>query len=345
MGNSIEKIIVAFGFQVENVNYSPIGNGLINATFLLQEKVEFKDYILQEINRHVFKEPHKIAKNIRITANYLTKHFPDYLFPSPIQTVDGKEMACINNSYWRLIPYIENSIVFDEVDSVEIAYQAAKTFAGFTKRLNDCPLDDIQHTIPNFHNLSLRVEQFEKAIQAAQRDRLNHAESLIQKLKHYLFIEDIYKEWTTSPEFKQRLQHHDTKISNVLLHQSSNQGLCVIDLDTLMTGYIFSDFGDMVRTYLSPVSENETDLDKIIVRKEYFEAIQKGYLEEKGEVMTPKEKESLFNAGLIMIYMQSLRFLTDYLNRDAYYRVNYPLHNYDRAMNQFILLHRYMKLQ
>lgn len=344
MGNSFEKVIAAFGFQVENVNCSPIGNGLINATFLLLDNITRKEYILQEINRIVFKDPRKIAGNIRITANYLTKHFPDYLFPSPIQTMDGEEMICINDSCWRLMPYIGNSVVFDAVHSSEIAYQAAKAFAGFTKRLDACSLGQIQHTIPDFHNLSLRVEQFQNAIQKAQKDRLSYAEALIKQLNTYLFIEDLYIDWTTSPEFKQRLQHHDTKISNVLLHKTTHQGLCVIDLDTLMPGFIFSDFGDMVRTYLSPVTENEKDLDKIIVRKEYFEAIQKGYLEEKGEVMTQREKESLFNAGLIMIYMQSLRFLTDFLNGDMYYRVDYPLHNFDRAMNQFTLLDRYSRM-
>jgi hypothetical protein len=137
--------------------------------------------------------------------------------------------------------------------------------------------------------------------------------------------------------------HHDTKINNVLLNKDTYEGICVCDLDTLMPGKIISDLGDMVRTYVCPVSEEERDFSLIVIRDEYYEALMQGYLAEIGGTLTKVEKEQLFFAGKFMIYMQGIRFLTDYLNGDVYYPIKYPAHNYDRAKNQLVLLRRLME--
>ena len=341
MERKFDSILTQFGFNKEDFDYSPIGNGLINHTFCLTNRLSAQQFILQEINSTVFKNPEKIAKNIRLTSDYLKIHYPNYLFLEPLKSIEKQDLVVREGSFWRLLPFIKNAIAYDVVDTPEKAYEAAKTFGGLTRRLEGCDLTLFECVLDNFHDLTFRTDQFTQALKNGDPDRLSTAESLIQQLKKYNFIEEIYSEWINSEKYKLRIQHHDTKLSNVLLHEETYKGLCVIDLDTLMPGYIFSDFGDMMRTYLSPVSEEETDLEKIIVRSDYFNMITKGYLEEVGAILTTEEKKALFNAGLIMMYMQSLRFLTDYLNGDVYYKIHSPKHNYERALNQFTLLERY----
>ena len=174
----------------------------------------------------------------------------------------------------------------------------------------------------------------------AKEERKQFAEELVEQFLRHSDIAVTFEALKTDPEFSDRLMHHDTKINNVLLRKGSYEGICVCDLDTLMPGKIISDLGDMVRTYVCPVSEEERDFSQIQVREEYYEALMKGYLSEVGGTLSDTEKAHLFYAGKFMIYMQGIRFLTDYLNGDVYYPVKHPQHNYDRAMNQLTLLER-----
>jgi thiamine kinase-like enzyme len=192
-------------------------------------------------------------------------------------------------------------------------------------------------TLPDFHNLSLRYRQFEHALKTGNPARIEDAAEIVFAIKQNKNIVDKYE--TGKDKFTIRVTHHDTKISNVLFDEAG-KGLCVIDLDTVMPGYFISDLGDMMRTYICPVSEEEKDFSKIIIRKEFYDAVVEGYLSEMGEVLTASEKEYFHFAGEFMIYMQALRFLTDHLNNDIYYGAKYEGHNFVRAGNQLSLLQR-----
>jgi thiamine kinase-like enzyme len=183
----------------------------------------------------------------------------------------------------------------------------------------------------------LRYAQFETAIKEGNKERIKQSAIIISFLKNQYEIVSISEQISNNPGFKKRVTHHDSKISNVLFDKN-NRGLCVIDLDTVMPGYFISDFGDMMRTYLSPVSEEEKDLTKIEIRDEYFKAIADGYLSEMENELSAVEKKYLVYAGKFMIYMQALRFLTDHLNNDVYYGAKYDGHNFVRANSQATLL-------
>lgn len=318
----------------------PFGTGLINHTWKIDNGPD--QFILQRINDAVFKDPSLIAGNIRIISHFLAAHHPHYLFVTPEKTLEGEDMLYINDGYFRLFPFVQDSHTIDVVNSTVQAYEAAKQFGRFTKLLCNFPCDQLHITLPDFHNLSLRYQQFENAIAEGNAARIKEADATIEFLKNNRSIVATSEQLQENPAFKKRVTHHDTKISNVLFDKNDH-GLCVIDLDTVMPGYFISDVGDMLRTYLSPVSEEETDFNKIEIRTDYFKAIAAGYLEEMKEELSESEKAHFIYAGKFMIYMQALRFLTDYFNNDLYYGSKYEGHNFMRAKNQVVLLEKLME--
>jgi Ser/Thr protein kinase RdoA (MazF antagonist) len=334
----INMVLEAFSIKDDPMTITPIYQGLINSTW----KVEAPNhaYIVQKVNAYVFKQPEDIAYNLQAIADYLELKHADYLFTSPVKAPDGNAMIKLDeNEYYRVFPFIKNSHSIDIVTTAEEAYEAARQFAGFTAKLADFDANQLRITIPSFHDLTLRYQQFEEALKNGSAARISEAEATIQSLKEFSYIADEYEKIKKNADFKIRVTHHDTKISNVLFDHEG-KGLCVIDLDTVMPGYFISDLGDMMRTYLSPVSEEEKDYAKIEIREKVYEAIIDGYLSEMSGELTPTEKEYIPYAGKFMIYMQSLRFITDYLNNDAYYGAAYPGHNFIRGKNQLSLLQR-----
>jgi Ser/Thr protein kinase RdoA (MazF antagonist) len=329
-------ILKEFSIDGEDMVAEAFGSGLINHTWLI--KNAGKKYILQKINTNVFTEPQNIDNNIRQLGAYLTRFYPGYLFTKPLCTVNNKSLVETNgNNSFRLFHFVEGSHSYTVVKDKELAYEAARQFGKFTRLLSAFDITRLTITLPDFHNLSLRYKQFEEAISNTSPERFIKAGDIIKKLKDYRYIVNTYESILQNPAFKKRVTHHDTKISNVLF-DSNNKGLCVIDLDTVMPGYFISDVGDMMRTYLSPAGEEETDLSKIEIREDYFQAIVNGYLGEMQDELTAAEKDYFIYAGKFMIYMQALRFMTDYLNNDIYYGAKYELHNFNRAVNQLILL-------
>ena len=330
-----KTILNEFGIE-PNTSVKPFGSGLINNTWLISENDN--EFILQRINQNVFKDPFAIATNIHMVCDHLKNQHPDYLFPCPRKTVAGDNMAFIENEgYFRMFPFIKNSHTIDVVNSSSQAYEAAKQFGRFTNLLSGFPVDKLKITLPDFHNLPLRYSQFKTAIKEGNKERIKQSATMIGFLEDQQEIVSISKQINNSPAFKKRVTHHDAKINNVLF-DDSNKGLCVVDLDTVMPGYFISDFGDMMRTYLSPVSEEEKDISKIEIREEYFKAIADGYLSEMEKELTTVEKRYLVYAGKFMVFMQALRFLTDYLNNDNYYGSKYEGQNFIRAKNQVYLL-------
>lgn len=330
-----ETVFKEYGIDT-NSTVKPFGSGLINNTWLISDKGN--DFILQRINHNVFKHPFDIATNIHLVCDHLKSEHPGYLFPCPRKTINGDNMAFIENEgYFRVFPFVKNSHTIDIVNSPSQAYEAAKQFGRFTNLLSKFPVENLKITLPDFHNLPLRYSQFETAIKNGNKERIKEAVTIIDFLKEQYEIVKISEQISNDHDFKKRVTHHDSKISNVLFDEDDH-GLCVIDLDTVMPGYFISDFGDMMRTYLSPVSEEEKDLSKIEIREDYFKAIADGYLSEMGNELSATEKKYLVYAGKFMTYMQALRFLTDHLNNDIYYGAKYVGHNFIRANNQVSLL-------
>ena len=335
-----ETIFKEFGIDT-NASVKPFGSGLINNTWLISENEN--DLILQRINHNVFKTPFDIATNIRLICEYLKANHPDHLFVCPRKSIAGNEMIFVKDEgYFRLFPFIKNSHTSDVVVSPSQAYEAARQFGRFTNLLSAFPVDKLKITLPDFHNLPLRYAQFEIAIKQGNKERIKQATAIISFLKDHHEIVSISEQINKNTGFKKRVTHHDSKISNVLFDEN-DRGLCVIDLDTVMPGYFISDFGDMMRTYLSPVSEEEKDLSKIEIREDYFKAITEGFLSEIGNELSTVEKKYLVYAGKFMIYMQALRFLTDHLNNDIYYGAKYEDHNFRRANNQVTLLKKILE--
>ena len=337
-----ESIWDAYGFNKEWIVMIPFGNGLINNTWKIQ--VGANQYILQNINQQVFKDPTTIASNISLVAAYLAKHYPNYLFIAPVKTKAGTEMVLVDNIYFRLFHFVEDSHAKTVLQTADEAYEAAKQFGRFTKLLSGFDTDLLKNTLPKFHDLSERDQQFEDAIKEGNQDRKRHCSKLIETIQQHKHITQRYLSIVADPAFKLRVTHHDTKISNVLF-DVNDKAICVIDLDTLMPGYFISDLGDMMRTYLCPVSEEESDFSKITIREDFYHAIIQGYCEEMELELTLAEKDALFYAGQFMIYMQALRFMTDYLNNDRYYGASYPEQNLVRAGNQMVLLERLMEIE
>jgi Ser/Thr protein kinase RdoA (MazF antagonist) len=332
----LEPILKAYGLSETTCKIEPFGSGLINNTW--QVSANETDYILQRINNAVFKKPHNIANNISVIAAHLKQHHPDYLFVSPCQNTEGGQMLYLKDEgYFRMFPFMPNSHSKDVVETPEQAYQAAAQFGRFTRLLSGLEIAKIKTTIPHFHDIGLRYKQFLTALKNGNPQRIDESKDLINALLKQVDIVKEYKAIQANPHFKIRVTHHDTKISNVLFDQN-DKGLCVIDLDTVMQGYFISDVGDMMRTYLSPVSEEEQDFSKITVRDDFYKAIVQGYFDEMKDELTDTEKNYFFYAGKFLIYMQALRFLTDYLNNDVYYGSKYEGHNFMRAKNQMVLL-------
>ncbi|MCO6498264.1 MAG: aminoglycoside phosphotransferase family protein [Chitinophagaceae bacterium] len=337
--NGLQEVLRSFGIGGAEVH--PFGTGLINSTWKV--KTAEKNFILQKINTNVFKKPEDLGYNIRLIADYLAAHYPDYYFIAPLKTVSGEDLCHYEDSWYRLAPFAEGSHSFDVVSDADHAYEAAKQFGRFTRVLSGLDASQLRVTIPDFHNLELRFNQFTNAVAMGNKERIRQSADEIEALMSQKQIVERYKEIVADPQFRLRITHHDTKISNVLF-DTGRKGMCVIDLDTVMPGYFISDVGDMMRTYLSPVSEEEKDFSKIVVRKDIFDAIVKGYSEEMEGELTDREQTAFLYAGEFMIYMQALRFLTDHLQDDVYYGAKYEGHNYVRAGNQITLLLRLQEL-
>ena len=332
----LDNILKDFGLGIDLFRVEQINAGYINQTYKLTGD---KTYILQRLNRNVFKRPEVVASNIRVAANYIKQHHPDYLFLSGIKTMSGKEMSCDAEGFpWRLFPYIANTITINKVETEAEAFNAASGFARLTRMLEGVDASLFEPTINRFHDLSLRYQQFEDALSKSTAERREEAAEAIAACQHYIYLVDRYDQLIVSGDLKLRIMHNDTKINNILFDATTRNDVCVIDLDTLMPGYFIYDLGDMIRTFVSPVDEEEKDLSKIKVRQNICDALVKGYLTEMNGVLTDKEKDSIEFSGQMMTYIMALRMLADFLNGDIYYHTTYPRQNLIRARNQLRLL-------
>lgn len=327
------QIAAAYGWEDPVVE--PVATGLINNSWKLM--VGPQTFLLQRVNTAVFRHPSQIDANLRMLAEYLSANAPGYLFTAPVLNEHGEGLMEIDKKCYRVFPFIPGSHTIDVVEDPAQAFAGAEQFGKFTAVLDGFDARRLRITLPDFHNLQLRAVQFDSAVKDGIPERLAESGDLTRYLQSMSGIVDRYRSFLAGKDVRVRVTHHDTKISNVLLDEDG-KGLCVIDLDTVMPGYFLSDVGDMFRTYVCPVSEEEKDLDKIVVRPAYLDAVRQGYLEGMAGSLTNFELDHFHFAGTMLIYMQAIRFLTDYLTGDKYYGSRYPGQNLVRAKNQGRLL-------
>ncbi len=328
--------ILAHFVEFDIASIFSFGKGHINHTYLCEVQkggVEQK-YILQKINQNVFEQPERVMENMVAIGQHI-KEKSDYplLNLMPIAARSGDYFVLENKGYWRLLPFIENTITYSKAANPDQAYQAAKGYGKFIKVLFDFPIEKLHLTIPNFHNSTLRMLHLNNAIKEASENRKHLAKETIQ----YILQEAEVFDWIDSFKLPLRVTHNDTKIDNVLMHKETQKAVCVIDLDTVMPGSLLSDFGDMVRTFTNSEEEDAPNLQDVALRAAIFEALSVGFLEELSDVMSETEKEHLLNGAKWIILEQAVRFLADFLQNDVYYKTQYDTHNLVRAKNQIAL--------
>ncbi len=332
----ISQIVKRFGLTPGSYTVQAIGSGYIHQTYRLTGE---KSFVLQRVNKNVFPEPEVIASNLGAAADYLRTKHPDFLFLTPIPTTSGEGMTYAGDGFpWRLFPYFDNTFTIDKVESEAMAFSAAAAFGRLTRTLSGADLQLFHPTIERFHDLSWRWEQFQDALCHGRKDRLTTAAAEIHAAEGFRHLVDEYNNLTGSGLLVPRITHNDTKINNVLFDATTGEATCAIDLDTLMPGYFIYDVGDMIRTFVSPVDEEERDLSKVIVRPNIYRALIDGYMSEMENVLTEAEKGAVAFSGKMMTFIMALRMLTDFLNGDVYYQIRYDDQNLVRAKNQFKLL-------
>lgn len=332
----VGKILSSFGINDAGASINPIGNGHINKTYKVTTGKD--SFILQKINKSVFTRPEIIANNLEYAREYLFNVDPEYIFTAPLRATDGQTLVYDDTGDpWRLYNYIEDTFTIDDVQTLDQAYEAATAFGRFGRLMKGCELSRFRPTIDRFHDLGLRYEQFQSALNSASSTVKAAAAEEIKKAIGFQKYVEQYKSIIASKTLVPGIFHNDTKINNVLFARNSNEAIAVIDLDTVMEGYFIYDLGDLVRTIVSPVSEEERDLDKIIVRGGFYIGIVDGYLSEMGDALSKNERALAPFAGIMMTYIMALRFLADYLRGNTYYHITYPDQNLVRAKNQLRL--------
>jgi Ser/Thr protein kinase RdoA (MazF antagonist) len=336
MEQSIPFVLSQYGLDQHSYHWSRFGKGHIHSTYKVEGRESF---ILQQFNDRVFTRPEIVERNIRLTGEYLAQQSPEYLFVSPITAQNGRDMVYDKQAKpWRLFPFITNSYSLDEASTLDQAYRASAAFGKVGRLLKNCSTAGFEPTIERFHDLSFRFEQFEDSLRQASGDRRGEASQVIEQAKQCKAIVSKYEALIAGGVLTRRIFHNDTKINNVLFDHTTHEVAAVVDLDTLMPGYFIYDLGDLLRTIVSPVSEEEADMEKVSFRRNFYDAVTEGYLSEMSDTLTADEKQHVTFAGQMMTCIMALRFLADYLRGDTYYHITYPGQNLVRARNQFRLL-------
>lgn len=323
------------------ITVEPIGGGLINHTYKITSELK-PPLLLQQLNKNVFIKPKDVQDNYILISQYAEFEFTGLRLPYP-KYINNKESLFIDETgnYWRAFEFIEEGFIYTVADNPLQASAVARTFAKFTAAYSEFNTGLLKTVIPDFHNLSFRYQQFENSLQTEQYERMHKALPLIEELKQRERYKHFYELITESAaEFPQRVMHHDAKITNVLFDKKNKKVICPVDFDTVMPGYFFSDLGDMIRSMVCDKDENSADFDGLSIRKDFYDAILSGYMRGIQDELTASEKKYIHYPGILMLYMQALRFLTDYLTGDLYYHISYPEQNFNRAKNQLILLQK-----
>ncbi len=344
----IPRIGAQFAIPGELIRAEPFTHGHINDTYVAtyQHNGATRRYVHQRINHHVFKNPAQVMENIaRVTGHIRAKlerdGHPDLdrRVLRLVLTRDGQTChVTADGHYWRTYHFIENARIYDVVESPKEAYQAAKEYGYFQQLLTDLPGGRLHDTIPDFHHTPKRFAAFERALAADACQRAATCRTEIEFALARQPITTVLLNLAARGQIPERVTHNDTKFNNVMLDNVTGEGICVLDLDTVMPGLALYDFGDMVRTTTSASAEDERDLRRVHMDLEMFEALARGYLSTAGAFLNPVEKAHLAFAGKLITFEIGLRFLTDYLEGDHYFKTHRPGHNLDRCRTQFKLV-------
>ena len=332
-----DPIFIANQFAISgNVReVKPLGSGLINDTFRVYTDGA-DDYVLQRINNAIFKDVELLQHNIDCATAHIRKKGGFTLTFLPYKAT-GKTYWTDGEAYWRVSVFIRDSFTYNTVNP-EYSYCAGKAFGEFEAMLADIP-DTLGETIPDFHNMELRARQLREAVREDKAGRMAQPEvqAILKDLQQYEEEMCQAERWYREGKLPKRICHCDTKVNNMLFDKDGHV-LCVIDLDTLMPSFVFSDFGDFMRTAANTVAEDDPAIEKVALRMDIFEAFARGYIE-GATFLTPIEKENLPYAACLFPYMQAVRFFADYIGGDTYYKIQYPEHNLVRTRNQVALFH------
>ena len=344
----LKKIVERFAIDGEVKEIAPLGNGLINDTYKVTTGDGTPDYVLQRINNAVFQDVELLQHNIEAA----TRHIRRKLEAAGETDIDRKVLRFIplkdspktyievDSKFWRISVFITGAKTYETVNP-EYSEYAGEAFGNFEAMLADIP-DTLGETIPDFHNMELRLRQL---VEAVHDDKARRLAADPKDGELHKILEEIDKHGVEMCKAEQmhrdgilpkRICHCDTKVNNMMFDENGNV-LCVIDLDTLMPSYVFSDFGDFLRYAANPVAEDSPELDKVDFDMDIFKAFSRGYIRGTKSFLTQVEKDNLPYAACLFPFMQAVRFFADYINGDTYYKIKYPEHNLVRTRNQMAL--------
>lgn len=337
------QLVSHFDVQGTVKSVKPLGNGLINDTYKVAMNEENAPaYVLQRINNAIFKDVELLQSNIEAVTAHLRKKLEE----KQVADIDRRVLHFIkaqtgktywreaDDTYWRMMRFIPDAFTYETVNE-KYSHAAGLAFGEFEAALVDLP-QQLGETIPDFHNMELRARQLKEAVQNNPVKRLSVVESMVEELNRNMEEMCKAEQLHRDGKLPKRICHCDTKVNNMMFDADGNI-LCVIDLDTVMPSYVFSDYGDFLRTGANFTAEDDPNLANVGFNMDIFKAFTKGYLTSAGAFLTPIEREHLPFAAKLFPFMQCVRFLTDYINGDVYYKIKYPEHNLDRAKNQLAL--------
>lgn len=343
------KIVQQFVLANEVGEIRPLKIGHINDSFIVASaSAGGTSYFLQKINHNIFKDVVGLQKNIQIVTDHLRKKLTeagvkniDKRVLQLVPTQDGKMFyQDEQGNYWRMYVNLENTHSFDVINP-ELAYKAGEAFGDFQCMLSDIPHDQLIETIPDFHNMEFRLHQFRVAVERNAAERLAETQWMVDEIEkradEMCRPEQLFREG----KLPKRINHCDTKVNNMLFDEN-DEPICIVDLDTVMPGFVLSDFGDFMRSGANKGLEDDENLDNVEVNLDIFEAYTRGYLK-KATFLTPIELENLAFGAKLITYMQTVRFFGDYLNGDTYYKIQHENHNWQRTLAQFKLLQSFEK--
>lgn len=343
-----KEVLDAYCFHGTLLSATPYGNGHINDTFLLV----FDMYgmgrlkvILQRINTDVFPKPQELMENIIGVTTFLHSKIheaggdPSRETLTLIPTSTGAfYYRDAQGGFWRAYQFITDAVCYEQVERPEHFFESARLFGQFQQLLSDYPIQSLHETIPDFHNTHMRYEQFQKALSEDICKRAQTVREEIRKAESYAYLCDIFPALLSSGELPLRVTHNDTKLNNLMFDNLTGKAICIMDLDTVMPGLLAYDFGDAIRFGANTAAEDEKDLSRVSLDLRLYEAYVKGFTTGCGEAMTEQERKLLPESAMVMTYECGLRFLTDYLEGDIYFKTDHPTHNLDRCRTQFALL-------
>ncbi len=344
--NEIKMLANHFGIEGELIDFSVYTDGHINSTFRadFEKDDRVERFIVQGINTHVFKNPDELMENIVNVTKYLKGKIDEAGGDSSRQCLEfleadtGKYYLYHNEKCWRIYRYIDKSYTLNYIKNRRFFESAGKAFGRFQRNLSGYPMETLHETIKDFHNTPKRVETLEKSVAADVKGRAKEVEKEIKfaldRKEDAKVLLDLYKEGL----IPLRVTHNDTKLNNVLFDEETNKAICVIDLDTIMPGFSLYDFGDAIRFGGNTTKEDDANLDNVNISVELFKSYARGFLSTCAKALTKSEVDHLAFSAKLMTYECGVRFLTDYLDGDVYFRTEYPGHNLVRARNQFKLV-------